>query len=125
MWNHFLYQHDGPANQTADQFVKYVDEFHSPWVGMQYDIGNHWKYGDPAAWIRALGRRIVKLDVKGFSRKKSKFTKIGEGDIVWSDVRRALGDIGYTGWVAAEVAGGDGNRLREVSNNLDRAFGLK
>jgi L-ribulose-5-phosphate 3-epimerase len=124
VWNHFLYDHGGPANQTADTFVKYVDEFNSPWVGMQYDIGNHWKYGDPAAWIRTLGKRIVKLDVKGFSRKTDKFTTIGAGDIVWADVRQALSDINYTGWVAAEVGGGDAARLREVAANMDRAFGL-
>lgn len=124
VWNHFLYDHSGPTNQTADKFVKYVDQFNSPWVGMQYDIGNHWKYGDPAAWIRTLGKRIVKLDVKGFSRATGKFTKIGAGDIVWADVRQALSDINYTGWVAAEVGGGDADRLREVAANMDRAFGL-
>ena len=48
VWNQFLYQHDGPDNQTAEKFVRYVDEFNSPWVGMQFDIGNHWKYGNPA-----------------------------------------------------------------------------
>ena len=38
-------------------------------------------------------RRIVKLDVKGFSRRTGKFTNIGAGDIVWADVRQALVDI--------------------------------
>ena len=91
---------------------------------MQYDIGNHWKYGDPAEWIRTLGKRIVKLDVKGFSREKSQFTKIGEGDIRWDEVRQSLADINYTGWVAAEVGGGGAERLTEVSTNMDKAFGL-
>jgi L-ribulose-5-phosphate 3-epimerase len=124
VWNQFLYDDGGPDNQTADKFVQYVDQFNSPWVGMQYDIGNHWKYGDPAAWIRTLGKRIVKLDVKGFSRKTGKFTKIGEGDIVWADVRQALLDIKYAGWVAAEVGGGGVDRLREINANMDREFGL-
>ncbi|HCS54396.1 MAG TPA: xylose isomerase, partial [Planctomycetaceae bacterium] len=35
VWNQFLYDHDGNEKQSADLFVKYVDEFHSPWVGMQ------------------------------------------------------------------------------------------
>ena len=124
VWNHFLYNHDGAANQTADKFIKYVDAFNSPWVGMQFDIGNHWKYGSMGDWIRALGKRIVKLDVKGFSRKKNEFTKIGDGDLDWADVRRALDEIGFVGWAAAEVAGGGPDRLREVSNNLDRVFAL-
>src|SRR5690606_16679272 len=80
VWSQFLYDHDGDANQTADKFVRYVDDFDSPWVGMQFDIGNHWKYGSMGDWIRALGRRVLKLDVKGFSRADNKFTPIGEGD---------------------------------------------
>ena len=124
VWNQFLYDHEGDSNQTADKFVKYIDDFNSPWVGLQFDIGNHWKYGSMGGWIRQLGKRIVKLDLKGFSRKESKFTKIGEGDLDWADVRKALAEINYTGWAAAEVGGGDQDRLVEVSKNMDKVFGL-
>jgi len=124
VWNQFLYDHNGAAEQTTVKFVKYVDQFNSPWVGMQFDIGNHWKYGSMGDWIRALGKRIVKLDLKGFSRKDDKFTKIGAGDLDWADVRRALAEIQYTGWAAAEVEGGGLDRLHEVSRNMDQVFGL-
>lgn len=124
VWNKFLYDHDGGADQTAEKFIKYVDEFNSPWVGMQFDIGNHWKYGSMGDWIRALNRRIVKLDLKGFSRKEDKFKEIGEGDIDWADVRKALAEIKYTGWAAAEVSGGGPDRLRKISQQMDRVFGL-
>ncbi len=124
VWNHFLYDHAGGSDQTADKFVRFVDELNSPWVGLQFDIGNHWKYGSMGDWIRALGRRIVKLDLKGFSRAENKFTKIGEGDLDWADVRKALAEIRYTGWAAAEVRGGGPERLREISQNMDRVFGL-
>jgi len=125
VWNHFLYDHDGEHDQTAEKFVKYIDDFNSPWVGMQFDIGNHWKYGSMGDWIRAIGPRIVKLDLKGFSRAEDKFTKIGEGDLDWADVRLALAEIQYTGWAAAEVGGGGPDRLREISKNMDRVFGLQ
>lgn len=124
VWNQFLYDHSGGHDQTADKFVKFVDELNSPWVGMQFDIGNHWKYGSMGDWIRQLNRRIVKLDLKGFSRAQDKFTKIGEGDIDWADVRKALLEIHYTGWAAAEVGGGDLARLKEISANMDTVFGL-
>jgi len=124
VWNQFCYDHDGDHTQAADKFVKYVDEFHSPWIGMQFDIGNHWKYGSMGDWIRQLDKRIVKLDLKGFSREMDKFTKIGEGDLDWADVRKALAEIKYSGWAAAEVGGGDLERLKEVSANMDRVFGL-
>lgn len=124
VWNQFLYDHAGGADQTADKFVKYVDAFHSPWVGMQFDIGNHWKYGSMGDWIRALDKRVLKLDIKGFSRAQGKFTAIGEGDIDYADVRKALTEIHFHGWVAAEVGGGDLAALTSISKQMDQAFGL-
>ena len=125
VWNRFLYDHDGGPDQTAEKFVRFVDDFRSPWVGMQFDIGNHWKYGSPGDWIRTLGHRVRKLDVKGFSRSADTFTAIGAGDIDFSDVRRALVEINFHGWVAAEVAGGDEAYLRGVAREMDAAFGLE
>lgn len=124
VWNHFLYDHSGDHTQTADQFVEYVDQFQSPWIGMQFDIGNHWKYGSMGDWIRALGKRVVKLDLKGYNRAQQKWAKIGNGDIDWADVRKALVEINYYGWAAAEVGGGDLNRLKEISANMDKVFNL-
>lgn len=124
VWNQFLYDHSGGSDQSAQEFVDFVDELNSPLVGMQFDIGNHWKYGSMGDWIRQLNKRIYKLDLKGFSRKDNKFTKIGEGDLDWADVRRALKEINYNGWAAAEVGGGNLERLKEVSANMDQAFGL-
>ena len=124
VWNHFLYQHDGPENQSADKFVKYVDEFDSPWVGMQFDIGNHQKYGKPAEWIRALGKRIVKLDVKDWG-KNGGFVPISKGDVDWADVRKALQEIDYVGWGAAEVSGGGREELATISRQMDEVFLLK
>jgi hexulose-6-phosphate isomerase len=124
VWNQFLYEHNGPNNQTAEKFVKYVDEFKSPWVGMQFDIGNHWKYGNPADWIRTLGHRVVKLDIKGFARATDQWADITKDDIPWADVRKALDDIQFFGWVAAEVGGGDGERLKTVAQQIDAALNI-
>lgn len=124
VWNQMFYEHDGPNDQSADQFIQFVDSFNSPWVGMYYDIGNHWKYCQPGDWIRAFGRRCVKCDVKGFSRAESKFVEIGEGDLPWDQVREALDDIGFTGWATAEVKGGNVERLTTVRKQMEVAFGL-
>ncbi len=123
VWNGFCYTHDGAPDQTADQLAAYIDAIDSPWVGSYFDIGNHRKYGDPAQWIRTLGSRIVKLDVKDWSFTKG-WTKIGEGDVNWPDVRQALRDINFTGWATAEVGGGDKSRLQEVLNNMRKVFDL-
>jgi L-ribulose-5-phosphate 3-epimerase len=124
VWNQMFYDHDAPPEQSAERFVKFVDSFNSPWVGMYYDIGNHWKYGPPGDWIREFGYRCVKLDVKGFSRAANKFTDIGEGDLPWDQVRKALDDIGFTGWATAEVGGGDVSRLTLVRQQMEKVFGL-
>ena len=124
VWNQMFYVHDGPNDQTAEKFIEFVDSFNSPWVGMYYDIGNHWKYGQPGDWIRAFGHRCVKLDVKGFSRAESKFVEIGEGDLPWDQVRKALDDIEFTGWATAEVKGGDVERLTVVRKQMQKVFGL-
>lgn len=122
VWNDFLYDHEGGNDQTAEKLAKFVDAFQSPWVGVQYDIGNHWKYGDPAGWIRTLNKRIKKLDIKGFSRSEGKFTKITEGDIDWPSVKLALQEVGFQGWIAAEVGGGGLERLQEIAANMDSAL---
>ncbi len=124
VWNQMHYDHDAPPEQTAEKFVKFVDSFNSPWVGMYYDIGNHWKYGQPGDWIREFGHRCVKLDVKGFSRAENKFTDIGQGDLPWDQVRKALDEIGFTGWATAEVGGGGVERLTEVRQQMQAAFGV-
>lgn len=126
VWNRMMYDHDGKPDQGPERFIRFVDSFRSPWVGMYYDIGNHWKYGQPAEWIRAFGHRCVKLDVKGFSRARDKFVDITseEDDLPWNQVQKALADIGFTGWATAEVGGGDAKRLTVVRQQMQKAFGL-
>jgi hexulose-6-phosphate isomerase len=122
VWNDFLYDHEGGNDQSAERLAKFVDDFGSPYVGVQFDIGNHWKYGDPAKWIRTLGDRIKKLDIKGFSRATGKFTPITLGDIDWPSVEMALHDIHYIGWLAAEVGGGDLEHLTTVASQMEAAL---
>jgi len=126
VWNRMMYEHDASPEQGAERFVEFVDSFNSPWVGMYYDIGNHWKYGQPGEWIRTFGRRCVKLDVKGFSRAKNKFVDItsADDDVPWQQVRQALKDIGFTGWATAEVGDGGLERLTQVREQMQQAFGL-
>lgn len=124
VWNQMMYDHDKGPEQSAERFVKFVDSFNSPWVGMYYDVGNHWKYGQPKEWIHAFGRRAVKLDIKGFSRAKGEFVDITSeaDDLPWAEVRKALADIGWTGWTTAEVGGGGVKRLTTVRQQMERAL---
>lgn len=119
VWNNFLL--------SPLEMARYIDEFESPWIGVHFDIGNIVNYGWPEQWIRILGHRILKTDIKEFSRDKRDKeglwqgfkVKLGEGDVDWPAVRKALNEIGYSGWGAAEVPGGDRERLREISERMD------
>jgi hexulose-6-phosphate isomerase len=126
VWNQMMYDHDAPPEQGAERFVQFVDSFNSPWVGMYYDLGNHWKYGQPGEWLRTFGHRCVKLDVKGFSRAKNKFVDITDpdDDMPWTHIRQALDDIGFSGWATAEVKGGGLRRLTQVREQMQKAFGV-
>lgn len=124
VWNNFLL--------SPLELARYIDEFDSPMVGSYFDIGNVVRYGWPDQWIRVLGKRIGKLDIKPYSRKLqfSKgpgagfHVKLGDGDIDWSAVMRALKDVGYRGWGTAEVRGGNAERLSDISQRMDRVFAL-
>ena len=108
---------------TPALFAQYLDEINSPWVGAHFDIGNHISYGPPAEWIRVLGARIRKLDVKDRKKGSRDRVLIGDGDADWPEIRKALREIGYRGWAAAEVRGGDRQRLAEVLQRMNQVLG--
>lgn len=120
VWNHFLL--------SPLEMAQYLDEFESPWIGAYFDIGNVVNFGWPEHWIRILGHRVLKLDIKEYSREKRDEegpsagfqVPLGEGSVDWAEVRRAVREIGYEGWGSAEVRGGDRARLQEISQRMDR-----
>jgi hexulose-6-phosphate isomerase len=122
VWNRMFYDHDGKPEQTAQRYAAFIDACNSPWVGAYFDIGNHHRYGQPQEWVRTLGQRVVKLDVKGFSRDTNNWSAIGDGTINWPAVRTALDEIGFTGWCTAEVGGGDRKRLADILARLNRVL---
>ncbi len=104
------------------KFAEYIDEINSAWVGVHFDIGNHIWVSPPSEWIRILGKRVRKLDAKDRTKNKER-RKIGEGDADWPAVRKALKEIGYRGWIAAEVRGGGRERLAEILNRMNKTLG--
>lgn len=111
VWNKFLL--------TPYDTAKYVDEFKSPWVRAYFDVGNVVMYGYPQEWIRALGKRIVKFHLKDFKYETRQFVPLREGSIDWKEVRKAIGEIGFSGYLTVELPGGDEAYLREVSRRVD------
>jgi hexulose-6-phosphate isomerase len=115
VWNGFC--------ETPEQLRDYLDEIDSPWVAAYFDIGNVRKFSPSENWIRTLGKRIVKLDVKDWSTKDG-FCKIGDGDVNWPVVRQALEEIQFTGWCTAEVPGGGADELRDIHKRMTTVLGL-
>ncbi|MCH2105200.1 MAG: sugar phosphate isomerase/epimerase [Planctomycetes bacterium] len=124
VWNDFI--------TDAKEAARYVDQFKDDHLGWYFDVGNIVRYDDPVNWVTTLGERIIKLDIKDYSRAKMESEgiwkgfdcKIGapESSAGWSEVMAALADIGYEGWGSAEVGGGGRDRLAEISKNMDDVF---
>ena len=108
------------------EMARYVDEFKSPWIRSYFDIGNVVSMGYPQDWIRTLGKRVCRVHIKRFE-PGTDHPKFDPKDrrtqgIDWPDVRKALSQVGYSGWVTAEVKSGDENYVKEVSARMDRIF---
>ena len=116
VWNKFLL--------SPLEFARYVDEFDSPWIKAYFDIGNVIIFGFAQDWIRTLGKRIVKIHLKDFKRKGYKWTNLLDGDVNWPEVRRALDEIGYDGFLTTELGGGDEAYLTDLSKRIDRIFAM-
>lgn len=120
VWNDFI--------TKPEQLVEYVDQFKTPTVGAYFDSSNMLKYGVPSAeWIRRLGKRMLKFDLKGFDgrkfdRKENPWVAIGEGTEDWPSILKALDELDYHDWATAEVAGGGERKLKDIYERMDRIF---
>jgi L-ribulose-5-phosphate 3-epimerase len=112
VWNKFLL--------SPVEFSRYIDEFKSPWVGAYFDVGNIVEYGFPQEWIRELGKRILKIHIKEYGKDKRFSYALGEGEIDWPEVTSALVDVGYDGWITAEVSYGKLDELKDVVRRMDK-----
>jgi hexulose-6-phosphate isomerase len=120
VWNQFI--------MNASEAARFVDTFQSPWVGWHFDIGNCVVYGWPEHWPQILGKRILNLHIKEFSRKKANEeglrkgfgVELGEGDVNWPVLMQAIRETGYSGFGIAEVSGGDAARLQFLSERMSR-----
>ncbi len=106
------------------EFVRYIDEFESPYVKGYFDIGNIVANGYPQDWIRTIGKRLVKVHIKRFE-PGADHAKFDPADrrtqgINWPDVRKAIAEVGYSGWITAEVKTGDEAYLQELSARMDK-----
>jgi hexulose-6-phosphate isomerase len=107
------------------EMARFIDELDSPFVGAYLDTGNMVGDGWPEQWIRILGDRVGKLDIKDRDWDSEKRIDLGTGFVDWAKVRQALLDIDFRGWATAEMPGGGRERLKGMSDRMDNILGLK
>jgi L-ribulose-5-phosphate 3-epimerase len=112
VWNKFLL--------SPLEAKRYIEEIDSEYVKFWFDTGNVLLFGYPQDWIRTLGPLIARMDVKDFKTDTKEFVPLREGSTDWPEVRRAMDEIKYSGYLAAEVQGGDLAYLTDkVSKPMD------
>ncbi len=94
------------------EFKMLLDKLDPDIYGAYFDVGNTLPHSLPEHWIRVLGKRILQVHVKGFSMAELRFGVPLIGDINWAEVRKALEEIGYSGYVLPEVPPYRGNPFK-------------
>jgi L-ribulose-5-phosphate 3-epimerase len=94
----------------AEQHIHIVDSVNSPSVQVYYDVANMHRAGyDIYAEIPQLGLdRICQIHMKEVGYR------LGEGNIDFPRVKKALGEINYSGWLVIESALPKGSDLLET-----------
>lgn len=98
VWNKFLL--------SPLEMREFIDKVDSPWVGSYLDVGNTLANGYPEHWIKALGSRIKKVHFKDYRMEAGGlhgFVDLLAGDVNYPAVMDALKQVGYDGWVSAEM----------------------
>jgi sugar phosphate isomerase/epimerase len=84
---------------SAQDNMRIIDRIGSPAVKVYYDVGNSTDKGrDICKEIRTLGKLICELHAKDGRHM------LGQGRIDFKQVRKALDDIEYSGWLQLETA---------------------
>lgn len=98
VWNKFLL--------SPMEMRDFIDKIGSDYVGSYLDVGNTLYCGYPEDWVRILGNRIKKVHFKDYRIQAGGlhgFVDLLAGDVDYPEVVKALKEIGYDGWVSAEM----------------------
>ncbi len=124
VWNKFLL--------SPLEMRDIIDKVNSPYVGSYFDVGNTLYCGYPEQWIKILGSRIKKVHFKDYKRAVGTldgFVDLLAGNVNYIKVIEALNNIGYKGWVTAEILPPytlyPETILYNTSNAMDKILGRK
>ena len=117
VWNKFLL--------SPLEMRDFIDSFGSKMVVAYFDVGNVLLTGYPDQWIRILGKRIKRVHVKDFKLSAGTaagFVDLLEGNVDFVAVKKALGRIGYDGYVTAELLPFEQGRPQKTAQAMKKIF---
>lgn len=117
VWNKFLL--------SPMEMRDFIDKIGSEYVGAYLDIGNTLYCSYPEDWVRILGGRIKKVHFKDYRVSVGSlhgFVDLLAGDVNYPAVMDALLEIGYDGWVSAEMIPGYANYPETILYNTSLAM---
>jgi len=117
VWNKFLL--------SPLEMRDFIDSFETEMVGAYFDVGNVLLTGYPEQWIRILGERIKRVHVKDYKLSVGTvegFVDLLEGDVNFQMVKEALFDIGYDGYVTAELLPFKPGRPEKTAEAMKKIF---
>lgn len=124
VWNKFLL--------SPMEMRDFIDKIGSEYVGGYLDIGNTLYCSYPEDWVRILGKRIKKVHFKDYRMQAGGlhgFVDLLAGDVDYPEVVKALNEIGYDGWVSAEMIPNYKHHTDAIIYNtsyaMDRILGRK
>jgi len=124
VWNKFLL--------SPLEMRDIIDKVNSEYVGSYFDVGNVLYCGYPQQWIKILNKRIKKVHFKDYKTAVGSldgFVDLLAGDTDYDAVTKALCEVGYNGWVTAEMLPPykqyPETILYNTSNSMDKILGRK
>ena len=145
VWNKFLL--------SPLEYRDFIDGFKSKYVKAYFDCGNARLNGFPEHWIELLGKqRIGRVHCKGFKftffgggeqgetgeiaakcraiapgsgwAGAYSFCRLTGGDLDWKAIMAAFKEVGYDGYITAEMLPFREGQLQETKQDLDAIFKL-
>src|SRR4051812_5055845 len=117
----------------ADKFIlspaecnRYIDELRSPWIRASLRVcnGSGAATGTPPEWIREVARRLTGLRLNDRhldpAAGTSEGRNLGDGDVDWQAIRKAMPDAPFLTWVTADLDGGDRAYISDVRVRVDK-----
>ncbi len=98
VWNKFLV--------SPLEMRDFIDKVGSDYVKVYFDVGNVVFNGFPEHWIKILGKRIARIHMKDFKEVIGNiegFVELLNGNVNFPAVMQALREVGYDGYLTAEI----------------------